>query len=206
MRVTEAVTLFKLSVPTSHISAMIALVVAYIIIRIQFGKRQAGLYADAAFYFVVVWKGSYVLTHFGDFLKAPLSLLYYDGGLIGALAGLLVGLFFLIRHELLGAPAILVAAVTIQAIYQIMMVFLNDNGVSAEIVTVILFGGLLLLTIFRAGSSLLWQQQLTALFGAVHLIAAAVQPDGFGGLAFISTIIFCLFHYTLLKSGRHHHE
>lgn len=49
---------------------------------------------------------------------------------------------------------------------------------------------LLFLTLLKAGSTLLWQKQLTVLFPAAHLFAAAVKPDGFRGLSFVSTLIF----------------
>lgn len=204
MQVTEAITIFKLSVPTSQLSALAALIAAYILLRLRFGVREAGMFGDAAFYFVAIWKVSYVLTDFSNFLKAPLSLLYYNGGLTGALAGLLAALFFLWRQGAAGSPAVLMSAVTVQSVYQIMMVILNDNGPIAEIVTVALFSTLFILTVFRAEASILWQRQLTVLFLAVHLMAAAFQPDGFGGLPIVSTVIFALYHFSILSAGRRH--
>ena len=206
MQVTEAITIFKLSVPSSQISALVALVIAYILLRAKFGSRLAGLYGDAAFYFVVIWKGSYILTDFGSFMKAPLSLLYYNGGLTGALAGLLAALFFLWRKGAAGTPDALMAAVAVQSVYQIMMAFLNGNGPVAESVTVALFGTLLVVTVFCAGRSILWQQQLAMLFLTVHLIAAVVQPDGFSGLPFISTVIYVIDHFIFLSAGRRRDE
>ncbi|MCW1926697.1 hypothetical protein [Bhargavaea beijingensis] len=202
MQVTEAITLFKLSVPSSQLSALVALIAAYILIRVRFGSRLGGLYGDAAFYFVLIWKGSYVLTDFGNFLKAPLSLLYYNGGLTGALAGLLAALFFIWRKGAAGTPAVLMAAIAVQSVYQIMMALMNRNGPIAETVTIALFGALLILTVFRAASSILWQRQLAALFVAVHFMVAAVQPEGFGGLPFVSTVIFGLSHLIFLSAGR----
>lgn len=201
MQVTDVITIFKLSVPSSHLSALAALVAAYVLIRLRYGSRPAGLLADAAFYFVLIWKGSYVLTNFGSFLKAPLSLLYYNGGMTGALAGLLAALYFLWRKGLAASPAVLTGAVAVQSVYQMMMVLLNDNGILAETATVMLFGPLLFLTHLKADSTRLWQKQLTVIFPAVHLMAAAVQPDGFGGLSFVSTLIFSVYHYNRLVGG-----
>ncbi|KZE38377.1 hypothetical protein AV656_05530 [Bhargavaea cecembensis] len=206
MQVTEAITIFKLSVPTSHLSALAALIAAYILLRFRFGSRQAGLYGDAAFYFVVIWKGSYVLTDFGNFLKAPMSLLYYNGGLTGALAGILAALFFLWRKGAAGSPAVLMSAVAVQSVYQIMMAILNENGPLPETVTVVMFSMLFILTVLRADVSNLWQRQLTVLFLAVHLIAAAFQPDGFGGLPFVSTVIIGLYQLSFLSAGRRHNK
>ncbi|EMR07976.1 hypothetical protein C772_00305 [Bhargavaea cecembensis DSE10] len=206
MQVTEAITIFKLSVPSSHLSALAALIAAYILLRVRFGSRQAGIYGDAAFYFVLVWKGSYVLTDFGNFMKAPLSLLYYNGGLTGALAGLLAALFFIWKKGAAGSPAVLMAAVTVQSVYQIMMALLNNNGPVAETVTVVLFGILLLLAVLRSDGTILRQRQLTVLFLAVHLMAATVQPDGFSGLSFVSTVIFVVYQFIFLSGGRRHHE
>ncbi|MFC7365812.1 MULTISPECIES: hypothetical protein [Bhargavaea] len=202
MQVTEAITIFKLSVPSSHLSALAALAAAYILLRVMFGSRQAGLYGDAVFYFVLIWKGSYVLTDFDNFMKAPLSLLYYNGGLTGALAGLLAALFFLWRKGMAGTPAVLMAAVAVQGVYQTMMALLNENGRMAEAVTVTVFGILLFLTVSQINGSILWQRQLTVLFLAAHLIVATFQPDGFGGLPFAATVILIIYQFIFLSAGR----
>jgi len=193
MPVTTWITLFTLTVPSSWIAAIAALTAAYAVVRIRAGKEAAAVYSDAAFLFVVIWKLSYAVFHFGTFIKSPLSLLYYNGGLPGAVIGLLWALLTLHRKGAGRSAWLLTAAVLLQAVYQTSMALFNEGGLLPKTVTIGAFTVLLIAVLIKAGTTSSWTIQLAILFPVVHLFVAAVQPDGFTGLPLLATGIFSVY-------------
>ncbi|WP_052455798.1 hypothetical protein [Bhargavaea cecembensis] len=211
MPVTKWILILNLTVPSSWIAVLAAMAVAYGAVRIRKGKESAGLYADAAFWFVLVWKFSYLLTHFGIFLKSPLSVLYYNGGFFGAVLGLLAVLAFLYFKGAGAEGWLLLAAVVTQSVYQLAMVFLNEGGLLPKFVTAAGFAVLLLLVFLKGRLEGGWAVQLAVLMAAVHLLAAAVQPGGLTGFPLLATVVFSIYFLSLnrmtsLQNGRHSHE
>ena len=90
----------NVTLASSWIALIIAFVVAYIAIRFRFGKEISGVLVDSIFYFVLVWKLSVIVTDFGNVIKSPLSIIYFNGGTIGFyLALLAVGITLLIESK-----------------------------------------------------------------------------------------------------------
>ncbi|MET3575634.1 hypothetical protein [Bhargavaea ullalensis] len=203
-------TIFSLTVPSSWIAVLIAMAAAYSIVRVRADKAAAGLFADAAFWFILVWKGSYILFHFGVFIRSPFSVLYYNGGTAGATLGLLSALFFLYRKKAADQDWLLTAAVSVQAVYQTAMVLLNRTGWLPGTVTIAGFLILLTAVLIKNESSAGWTLQLAVLFPVVHLFIAAMQPEGVGGFPVIATaafsVYFILQNVLLSKAERGAHE
>ena len=199
MLVTNMYLIGTLSVPSTWIALIIAFIVTYTVIRIRRGKYLAEVLSDAFFFFIIVWKLSVVVTDFSTVLKSPISIIYFNGGILGFYLGLLVaGARIAIEIRNKNLPNLKIAilfagVVTVQAIYQLMMVFLNEGGLVAQIMTIsifTLFSLFVWMNIEKLGN---WPIQLAIMFLAVHLFAAAFQDEGITGTPVIATIGSALF-------------
>ncbi len=199
MSVSTFFTIGSLSVPSSWIALIAAFVVAYSAIRFRFGKKHAEVISDALFYIVIVWKLSIILTDFGSIVRSPLAIIYFHGGAFGFCLGLLVvaGKFlWAVKKGRLdddGLRALFTGAVFVQVVYQVMMVFLNEGDLIAQMVTIgvfALFAVYFWLNSAKEGS---WLLQLTLLFVAVHVFVAAVQPEGLIQTPLVATLVIGLF-------------
>lgn len=199
MPVTKLFIIGTLTAPSTWISLITAFAVAYSAVRIRFGKTVADILVDAIFYFILVWKLSFVITDFSNVIKSPLSVIYFNGGLTGFYLGLLVAvgkvLFEIKKKPLVGEniAALFAGAVIIQAVYQVMMALLNEGDIVAQIATVTLFTLFTLFMWINITKAGVWPFQLALLFLAVHLFVAAFQPSGLTGTPFIATILLALF-------------
>ena len=122
-----------------------AFVVAYSAVRVRYGKKHAEILSDAFFYLIIVWKLSVLITDFSSVIRSPLSLIYFDGGVVGFYFGLafIAGKVLLDRKKgrlaADGFRALFTGAVVVQAVYQVMMVLLNEGELVAQVVTVVVF-------------------------------------------------------------------
>lgn len=199
MPVTEWFIIRSLTVPSSWIAVLIALIVTGIVLWRVFGKVTEDWYSDAAILFLLVWKLSVVITDFEMIVASPLSILYFNGGETGLYLGLFAALsrlFWQLRRlewsqrEL---TAVLIGFVMIQSLYQLSMVILNEAVILQKITTVILFAGMVILTWQKASVSSLWRIQLTILFLGVHMFVALIQPEGLIQTPIFITGLFVLF-------------
>ena len=209
MFVTKLFMIGNVTVPSSWISLIIAFIVAYIAVRIRYGKRSADVLLDAIFYFVLVWKLSVIVTDFGTIIKSPLSIIYFHGGVVGFYLGLFAaGVTILIDAKkkglgLMDRVGLFTGVVTIQSVYQVLMALFNEGSLVARSVTVavfILFVLFVWIVIEKPGSSLV---QFGYLFLAVHLFVAAFQPAGLLGAPVIGTLLISLFFTVVLFRKRH---
>lgn len=207
MLVTELFIIGRTTVPSSWIALIVAFVVAYSAIRMKYGKSIAEVLADAIFYFMIVWKLSVIVTDFGSVIKSPLSIVYFHGGLVGFYLGLFVAaisvLIKLKRRGLarIDSVALFVGVVLIQAIYQVMMVLLNEGALVAQIMTIMfftLFAIFIWIIVGKVESSPI---QLALLFMAMHFFVAAFQPAGVLGTSVLATLMISLFFSVFLFRG-----
>lgn len=205
MLVTNYFLIGKLTVPSSWIALIIAFTITYIGVRLKFGKHIADTLADGIFYFIIVWKLSVIITDFGTVIHSPLSILYFHGGHIGVFLGLLAAMikvFIEIKKQILhrdGLVALFVSSMLIQAIYQLMMVLLNEGPVIAQIVTVIVFGLFALViwfTVDKMEDSFSW---LAILFIVIHLFVGSFQQAGLFGTPVIVTVMIGSFFAIILS-------
>ncbi len=59
-------------------------------------KKSESLFQDTLFYYVIVWKFSYILFEWPMFIKNPMSVLYFSGGVWGHILGVIVAASILI--------------------------------------------------------------------------------------------------------------
>jgi len=199
MNVTNFFIIVNTTVPSAWIALVVAFVVAYFAIRLRFGNQVSGVMADSIFYFIIVWKFSVIVTDFQNVIKAPLSILYFNGGRIGFYLGLLAIIITILvelkRKNLnkLDLTTLFIGVITIQAVYQIMMALLNDGSLVAKVMTVLIFSAFTLLVWGSVQKFEKTPIQLAMLFVAVHIFAASFQPLGIFSLPVITTLLISLF-------------
>ena len=206
MVVTNYFQIANLSAPSSWIAFMVGVVLAYVAVRVRFGKPQGDRVADAFFTLVLIWKFSILLTDFKSVLRSPMAFIYFDGGTIGFFLGLLVIAMKVLwdwkkgRLSIRAMHALFTGAVIAQVLYQVMMVVLNDGEWVAQVVTVLFFG-LFLLYFWLDSRNTKDMRSAIWLFMAVHLFVATVQPKGLAGAAFGATLVLGLFFGLLYAKG-----
>ena len=196
--VTEWFIIKSLTVPSSWVAVLLALILTGIVVWRVFGKETEDWYSDAAILFLLVWKLSVVVTDFDMIMDSPLSILYFNGGETGLYLGVIAAmgrLFWQLRRK--GWPerelvAMLIAMVMVQSLYQLFMVLLNEAEMWQKILTVLVFVGLTMLTWQKAKLSSVWRIQLTILFLAGNLFVSILQRRGFVQTPLFVTGLFVL--------------
>lgn len=205
MMETTFIMIGKTTVPTTWIALIVAFVVAYGVVRMQYGKKIAEILVDAVFYFIIVWKLSVVITDFETVIKSPWSIVYFHGGVIGFYIGLFVAairvLYEVRKVEMnrFDRTALFVGFVVIQAMYQVVMVVLNTADVLVQVVTGFGFVFLTLVVSLRRVRRHVSLFQLVLLFMAGHFFIGAFQPAGIFGTSVIATFIAGLFFMYLFR-------
>lgn len=199
MNITNFFIIGNTTVPSTWIALAVAFVVAYFAIRLRFGKQISGVMADSIFYFIIVWKFSVILTDFQNVIKAPLSIIYFNGGRIGFYLGLLaiiITILVELKRKTLNKfdlTTLFIGTITIQAVYQIMMALFYDGSLVAKIITVLIFSTFTLLVWGLMKKFEKTPIQLAMLFAAVHIFAASFQPVGIFAIPVFTTLLMSLF-------------
>lgn len=193
MNNTEWFSIRTLTLPATAVALLVAFFIVWLVIRVQFPKKWAGVYGDAVFTFIFVWKFSVIVTDFKAVIAQPFALLYFNGGTIGVFLGVMaVSLQFLwnrkkIHFDETGIVACSWAIILTQSSYQCLVVLLNDNPTNSEVITLLVLSTLTVL--------ILWK--ITAINRALFLytcgliIVAFFQPLGLWQPAVgVSVILF----------------
>lgn len=79
------------------LAVVIAFILASVVYRVAFKETTSDWYGNSFFYYVLIWKFSYILFHFSLFIDYPMSVLYYNGGWLGHILALLfLTIYFII--------------------------------------------------------------------------------------------------------------
>lgn len=66
----------------------------------KFIYKKASLFQDMLFYYVLVWKFSYIALNWTMFIQNPMSALYFNGGVLGHILGIAIaGLLLLLKTK-----------------------------------------------------------------------------------------------------------
>ncbi|WP_025786035.1 hypothetical protein [Sporosarcina sp. D27] len=204
MPVTDYFLLWKVTVPSSWIAAVIGFILAWLAVRVKFGKPVADIVVDALFTTIIVWKLSVIVTDFETVLRAPMAILYFNGGMFGFLAGILIAALFILFSRKPKPPTvsqgILLGIISAQAGYQVMMALLNEGMLVTKVITIILFTAIAVLAFIHVENESVPVIYSAGLFVAAHAFIAALQPTGFTGIPFAGTVITSIF--VVIITGR----
>ena len=212
MPVTEWFIIKSLTIPSSWLAVLLAILITGIIVWRKFAKETEDWFSDAAILFLLVWKFSVVITDFEMIVDSPLSILYFNGGSVGLFLGLSVALLKLLwkfRREKWPPSelvALLFTMVMLQSLYQLFMVIMNESVLWVKIVTIVLFAGLATLTWLKIAVSHTWQIQLSVLFLFTHIFVALIQPQGILQTPLFVTSLFVICGFVAYLFTYNHHE
>jgi len=192
---TEWYSIRTLTLPATAVALLVTFFIVWLILRLQFSKKWSELYSDAIFTFIIVWKLSLLVTDFKTVVNNPITLLYFNGGTMGVLLGVIVASLQIWRKRqslqleekeiIAGSWAIILT----QSIYQMLAVLLNDNNISSEVITLAVLSVVTLVILWR----LVAGKQALILYTISYLIVAILQPLGIGQTAVgVSVILLCL--------------
>lgn len=203
MPVTKFYLIGSITVPSSWIALIVAFILAYIAIRMKFGKKLSERFGDSIFYLIIIWKLSVIITDFSTVIHEPLAIIYFNGGIIGFSLGLACIAFRTWRDlkkghiDAIGIAALFVGTVSVQAIFQVMMVVLNQGNLVAKIATVVIFTGLLVFVWIGTRRADRQFVQLPILFIATHIFVATLQPRGLENSSLLVSILIGVFFIML---------
>lgn len=203
MPVTEYYLIGSITVPSNWVALIVSFLFAYIAIRKRYGKQLAERFSDSVFYLIIIWKLSVIVTDFSTVIKAPMSIVYFNGGLVGFCLGLVFVAFQLVldirkdRLDVSNVIGLFTGAVVVQAVYQVMMVLLNDGSLLPKLVTAIGFIGLGIYFWMVAKKAEEPVILMPLLLMAAHFFVATLQPRGLTDSSFFVSMLLGLF-FTLL--------
>lgn len=155
MNNTEWFSIRTLTLPATAIALLVTFFIVWLVLRVQFPKKWAGVYSDTVFTFILVWKFSIIVTDFKAVIAQPFALLYFNGGTIGVFLGVMAASFQLwwkrqkIHFDETGITACSWAIILTQSSYQWFVVLLNDNPTNSEVITLIVLSTLTVLILWK---------------------------------------------------------
>lgn len=213
MPVTEYFLLWKVTVPSSWIAVIAGFLLAWLAVRVKFGKLVADVVGDAFFTIIIVWKLSVIMTDFQVVIQSPASILYFNGGLFGFLAGIVVAaLLFVVSRKpkpIEMTHGFLLAVIGAQSGYQLTMAMLNTSSLVVKMTTIMLFAALLLVAYLYVANETVPVLHGAGLMIAAHAFIAALQPVGFTGIPFAATVVagvLVMIVHVFVEKGRNQME
>lgn len=192
---TEWYSIRALTLPATAVALLITFFIVWLILRVQFSKKWSEVYADAIFTFLIVWKLSLLVTDFKVVVNNPMSLLYFNGGTIGVYLGVIVVSLQIWRkrHNLQFEKQDIIpcswAIILTQSIYQMIVVLLNDNTTSSEIITLVVLSVLTIIILWKLAA----MKQALLLYTVGYLIVALFQTLGIWQTTVgVSVVLLCL--------------
>ncbi|MGE7999131.1 hypothetical protein ACQKOF_10695 [Lysinibacillus sp. NPDC093190] len=180
MNNTEWFSIRTLTLPATAVALLVAFIIVWLVLRVQFPKKWAEVYGDAVFTFIVVWKFSIIVTDFKAVIAQPFALLYFNGGTIGVFLGVMAASLQLwwkrqkIQFDATGIVACSWAFILTQSIYQWLVVLLNDNETYSELITLLVLSTLTVLILWKITAI----NRALFLYTIGFMIVTLFQPHG----------------------------
>jgi len=204
MNNTEWYSIRALTLPATAVALLVAFFIVWLVLRVQFPKKWAGVYGDAVFTFIVVWKFSIIVTDFKAVIAQPFALLYFNGGTIGVFLGVMAVSLQLwwkrqkIQFDASGIAAYSWAIILTQSIYQWLVVLLNDNQSTSEVITLLVLSTLTVFILWRITTI----NRSLILYTIGLIIVAHFQPHGLWQPAVGVSVILLILGIVIQRTGR----
>jgi len=204
MNNTEWYSIRALTLPATAVALLVAFFIVWLVIRVQFPKKWAGVYGDAVFTFIVVWKFSIIVTDFKAVIAQPFALLYFNGGTIGVFLGVMAVSLQLwwkrqkIQFDASGIAAYSWAIILTQSIYQWLVVLLNDNQTTSDVITLLVLSTLTVFILWRITTI----NRALILYTIGLIIVALFQPHGLWQPTVGVSVILLILGIVIQRAGR----
>lgn len=169
----------SITLPAVWIAVVIALAVVALTKRLISGEKVGEWFWNAFTMYFLVWKASYILFNFDEFLNFPMSVLYFNGGASGHLLAIAAVTFYLRRavkkypelHQD-ALPVLLLFFTGFEAALNIL-----EKQMTASVLHIILFVGVALFLYASRKKTFANRMQIQILFVlAVLLVLSVFQP------------------------------
>ncbi|MGG0658266.1 hypothetical protein [Rummeliibacillus pycnus] len=203
MQVTEWYSIKALTIPSSWVALLSSFVLTGLLLWILYRKEIATIFSDAVLQLILIWKFSVIVTDFSMVIKHPLTILYFNGGMMGLILGILfmwVSLWNKLRQRGLkeeDLQAVFVSIILCSSFYQILMAVLNDAALWQKVLTITSFACWIMLALWKRKANLIWHNQLLLLFLCTYVLIATLQPLGIWQLSVLVTAMLVLFNIFL---------
>lgn len=188
----------SITLPAVWIAIVIALAVVALTKRLISGEKIGEWFWNAFTMYFLVWKASYILFNFDEFLNFPMSILYFNGGASGHLLAIAAVTFYLwkavkkypeLYHDAL--PILLLFFTGFGATLNIL-----EKQMTASVLHIILFVGVSLFLYASRKKTLANTMQIYILFILAELLVLSmfqpllsIQPLTFSWLALIAVAL-----------------
>ncbi|MDQ0154539.1 redoxin domain-containing protein [Robertmurraya andreesenii] len=92
------ITIGKITIPAVWLAAVIGIFTIALLYRLISRKRIGDWYWNSFIFYLLTWKLTYIPLNFSLFLDTPLSIVYFNGGRIGHILGLVVVSLYLLLY------------------------------------------------------------------------------------------------------------
>lgn len=113
----------NLTIPSIWLAVLMAVGVTIGLYRLIWKRKIGAWFSDSVFYYILIWKFSYIVLNFSLFVDYPLGALYFNGGRVGhvvALAIVMTLLWYKAKKEAFSQellPVMLLFYLTYQVAY-----------------------------------------------------------------------------------------
>ncbi|WP_170008343.1 hypothetical protein [Bacillus fonticola] len=171
------ITLWTITVPASLVTGLLAVLGTGLILS-RHSKKTYSLDPlwDTVFWHVLIWKGSYVIMYWETVVSSPLSVLYFDGGLTGAILATVVSVALLFwKHTEQGKLSVYIRAyLGVFTLYQ-WVEFILDGYSIGMLLVLIAQSGLLAWYLRRKHPTMIESRQTIVLYMAFLLWMETVK-------------------------------
>lgn len=165
-------TIGTLSFPATWISILAGFLVTGVFLSIRKMKETSNWFGNVAFIFILTWKLSVVLFQFKMILSAPLSILYFNGGIKGYWLGVLASIvytYFYVKRNNIKIEEFVQAWILFIVIFEFVSSYVLHKSLIWVLIHFI-FGFIVMILSFLKAKQSIWQLQIMVLYIGVLAI------------------------------------
>ncbi|WP_456273289.1 hypothetical protein [Bacillus sp. AK031] len=179
-------------------AVVIAFAVTGIFLKLYDGKQANEWFGNSVFWFILTWKLSFILFDFSAFIRQPLSVIYYYGGVKGFWLGIAMALIYIFlkgkREHLFGSWILFVL------VYEGAAGYLADNTSLLDAGNLLVGLGLFYL-VLKMGKKEIW----LLVFTGIQLLVNFLQSGWFSTESF-AYVVITIGVLVVNRFGRDAHE
>lgn len=123
----------NLTIPAAWPAFLVAIFVATIVHRFILQEKIGDWLSNAIFYYLIIWKGSYIFFHFQTFIKSPIAVLYFNGGWQGHFLALVLIIFYLSKRDTAEKKQIFAMTMLFIFLYEVVLSLLQQQVLFAVV-------------------------------------------------------------------------
>lgn len=181
--------------PSTWISVLLAMLLTASALWLRHTKQTASRAIDHFITFILVWKFSVFVTDTQSVIQQPLSLIYFNGGLVGVvMASLTVVVITWRDHKKLQLPLLEIVGYLF-GFYSLAMVILNENTGATELITL---SSAIVVLVMTWSASRIKRTLYVAMLVTIVFATSFLQPLGVSNVFLWWTLTMLVVSYGLM--------